>query len=408
MAIGESPPNRHGREGALETGISFTTRPDMTYRSPWMTAELESFRDSVRRFVDAEIVPHQERWKKQQHVDRALWNKGGDMGLLLADIPEAYGGSGGTFAHQCVVFEELGYAGDVSFGLHVHAIVAHYLLNQGTEEQRRKYLPRLASGEMVAAIAMSEPGAGSDLKGIRTTATKDGDGYLVNGSKTFISNGYLADLIVVVAKTEADAGAKGISLLLLETRDCAGFKVGRILDKIGQKGQDTCELFFDNARVPLENVLGGIEGKGFAQLMTELPYERTILGVAGVAAIERALRLTVEHARERKAFGQALIEMQNTRFVLAEVKTEATVARTFIDRCIQDTIEGRMDTVLASMAKYWISDLQCEVVDRCLQLFGGYGYMLEYPIAQMYADARVQRIYGGANEIMKEIIARSL
>ncbi|HEX7647306.1 MAG TPA: acyl-CoA dehydrogenase family protein [Noviherbaspirillum sp.] len=376
--------------------------------SPWMNPELESFRDAVRRFLEAEVVPHRERWNKQQHVDRELWNKGGEMGILLADIPEAYGGSGGTFAHQAIVFEELSYAGDTAFGLHVHAIVAHYLLNQGTEEQKRKYLPRLASGEMIAAIAMSEPGAGSDLKGVRTTALRDGDGYRINGSKIFISNGYLADLIGVVAKTEPDAGAKGISLMLLETRDAEGFRVGRILDKIGQKGQDTCELFFDNVRVPHDAVLGGVEGRGFAQLMNELPYERTILGVAGVASIERALRLTVEHTRERKAFGQPLIDMQNTRFVLAEVKTEATVARTFIDRCIVDMIEGRMDTVLASMAKYWISDLQCKLIDRCLQLFGGYGYMLEYPIAQMYADARVQRIYGGANEIMKEIISRSL
>jgi acyl-CoA dehydrogenase len=380
----------------------------MGYTSPWMNPELEGFRDAVRRFLEAEVVPHRERWNKQQHVDRELWRKGGEMGILLADIPEAYGGSGGTFAHQAIVFEELSRAGDTAFGLHVHAIVAHYLLNQGTEEQKRRYLPRLASGDMIAAIAMSEPGAGSDLKGVRTTALRDGDGYTINGSKTFISNGYLADLIVVVAKTEPDAGAKGISLMLVETHDCEGFRVGHILDKIGQKGQDTCELFFDNVRVPHDAVLGGVEGRGFAQLMNELPYERTILGVAGVAAIERALRLTIEHVRERKAFGQPLIEMQNTRFVLAEVKTEATVARTFIDRCIVDMIDGRMDTVLASMAKYWISDLQCKLIDQCLQLFGGYGYMLEYPIAQMYADARVQRIYGGANEIMKEIISRSL
>jgi acyl-CoA dehydrogenase len=380
----------------------------MGYTSPWMNPELEGFRDAVRRFLEAEVVPHRERWNKQQHVDRELWRKGGEMGILLADIPEAYGGSGGTFAHQAIVFEELSRAGDTAFGLHVHAIVAHYLLNQGTEEQKRRYLPRLASGDMIAAIAMSEPGAGSDLKGVRTTALRDGDGYTINGSKIFISNGYLADLIVVVVKTEPDAGAKGISLMLVETHDCEGFRVGRILDKIGQKGQDTCELFFDNVRVPHDAVLGGVEGRGFAQLMNELPYERTILGVAGVAAIERALRLTIEHVRERKAFGQPLIEMQNTRFVLAEVKTETTVARTFIDRCIVDMIDGRMDTVLASMAKYWISDLQCKLIDQCLQLFGGYGYMLEYPIAQMYADARVQRIYGGANEIMKEIISRSL
>lgn len=376
--------------------------------SPWSSPELEDLRDAVRRFAETEITPNQERWRKQQHVDRATWTKGGELGILLADVPEEYGGSGGNFAHMTVVFEELSYAGDMAFGLHVHAIVAHYILNQGTEAQKLKYLPKLASGEMVAAIAMSEPGAGSDLKGIRTTAVAGPDGYRLNGSKTFISNGFLADLIVVVAKTDPAAGAKGVSLMLLETKDNPGFRVGRILEKVGQKGQDTCELFFDNAHVALDNVLGGVEGKGFSQLMTELPYERTILGVAGVAVIERALKLTVDHTRERKAFGQALIEMQNTRFVLAEIKTEATIARIFIDRCVEDMIAGRMDTVMASMAKYWISDLQCKVVDQCVQLFGGYGYMLEYPIAQMYVDARVQRIYGGANEIMKEIIARSL
>ena len=374
----------------------------------WMNPELDSFRDAVRRFVASEIAPHGERWRAQQHVDRDLWNKAGAMGLLAADIPEEYGGSGGNFAHMAIVFEELGHAGDMAFGLHVHAIVAYYLLNQGTEEQKRRYLPQLASGAMIAAIAMSEPGAGSDLKGIRTSAVKGSDGYRINGSKTFISNGYLADLVLVVVKTDPAGGAKGISLMLLETRDNPGFRVGRILEKVGQKGQDTCELFFDDAHVAFDGVLGGEEGRGFVQLMTELPYERTIIGVAGVAAIERALALTVEHAKERKAFGQALIEMQNTRFVLAEIKTEATVARIFIDRCIEDMLAGRMDTVRASMAKYWISDLQCKVVDQCVQLFGGYGYMLEYPIAQMYVDARVQRIYGGANEIMKEIIARSL
>ncbi|WP_229483222.1 acyl-CoA dehydrogenase family protein [Massilia horti] len=380
----------------------------MELRSPWMTPELETFRDAVHRFVAHEVTPHQDRWRKQQHVDRDLWNKAGELGLLLADVPEEYGGSGGNFAHQAVVFEELAWSGDTAFGLHVHAIVAHYLLNQGTEEQKRKYLPRLASGEMVAAIAMSEPGAGSDLKSIRTSAVRGSGGYLLNGSKTFISNGYLADLILVVAKTDPRAGASGVSLMLLETHDNPGFRVGRILEKVGQKGQDTCELFFDDAHVPLENVLGGVEGQGFAQLMTELPYERTLVGLAAVACIERALQLTIEHTKTRKAFGQALIEMQNTRFVLAEIKTEATIARVFIDRCIEDVIAGRMDAVQASMAKYWISDLQCKVVDQCVQLFGGYGYMLEYPIAQMYVDARVQRIYGGANEIMKEIIARSL
>ena len=376
--------------------------------SPWMTPELESFRDAVRRFVGSEVAPHAERFRQQQHVDRALWDKGGEMGILLADIPEQYGGAGGSFAHQAIVFEELAYIGDMAFGIHVHAIVAHYILNQGTEAQKLKYLPLLASGAMIGAIAMSEPGAGSDLKGIRSTAVKTADGYRIDGSKTFISNGYLADLILVVVKTDPAAGARGVSLLLLETKNNPGFRVGRILEKVGQKGQDTCELFFDGAHAGLDSVLGGVEGQGFFQLMTELPYERTILGLSGVAAIERALALTIEHTKNRKAFGQALIDMQNTRFVLAEIKTEATIARVFIDRCVEDMLAGRMGTVRASMAKYWISDLQCKVIDQCVQLFGGYGYMLEYPIAQMYVDARVQRIYGGANEIMKEIIARSL
>jgi len=380
----------------------------MQIRSPWMTPELDTFRDAVRRFVAAEVTPHQQRWREQKHVDRALWRKAGGLGLLLADIPDDYGGAGGSFAHQAVVFEELALAGDTAFGLHVHAIAAHYLLRHGTEEQKYKYLPRLANGDTIAAIAMTEPGAGSDLKGIRTTATRTEEGYRLQGSKTFISNGYLADLVLVVARTDPAAGAQGISLLLLETRDNPGFSVGRILDKMGQQGQDTCELFFDDARVPLQNLLGGEEGRGFAQLMRELPYERTVVGVAGVACIERALRLTLDHARTRKAFGQRLIDMQNTRFVLAECKTEATVARVFIDRCIEDLAAGRMDMVQASMAKYWITDLQCKIVDQCLQLFGGYGYMLETPIARMYLDARVQRIYGGANEIMKEIIARAL
>jgi acyl-CoA dehydrogenase len=376
--------------------------------SPWMSPDLEFYRDTLRRFVDAEIAPHQERFAKQQHVDRELWTKAGALGVLCADIPEDYGGAGGSFAHMAALFEELGAAGDTSFGVHVHIIVAHYLLNHGTEEQKRKYLPQLASGAMIGAIAMSEPAAGSDLQGIRTNAAREGDGYVINGSKTFISNGYLADLIAVVARTDAAAGARGMSLLLVETRNVKGFRVGRILEKVGQKGQDTCELFFDSVRVPADAVLGGVEGRGFAQLMSELPYERTLVGIGAVSAIERALRLTVEYARERSAFGQKLIEMQNTRFKLAEIKTLAVVARTFIDRCIAQVLDGTLDTATASMAKWYLTDLQCKVVDECLQLFGGYGYMLEYPIARMYVDARVQPIYGGTNEIMKEIIARSL
>ncbi len=379
-----------------------------TYVSPWMSPDLDVYRDTLRRFVETEIVPNQERFSKQQHVDRALWSKAGELGVLCADIPEEYGGAGGNFAHMAALFDELAAAGDTSFGVHVHVIVAHYLLNHGTEDQKRKYLPQLASGAMVGAIAMSEPAAGSDLQGIRTRAVRKGDGYVLNGSKTFISNGYLADLIVVVAKTDAAAGARGISLLLVETRTVEGFRVGRILDKVGQKGQDTCELYFDDVSVPASAVLGGAEGKGFAQLMSELPYERTLVAIGAVAAIERALRLTLEYARERSAFGQKLIEMQNTRFKLAEIKTLAVVARTFVDRCIQQVMDGTLDTATASMAKWYLTDLQCKVVDECVQIFGGYGYMLEYPIARMYVDARVQPIYGGTNEIMKEIIARSL
>jgi acyl-CoA dehydrogenase len=379
-----------------------------TYVSPWMSPDLEVYRDTLRRFVETEIVPHEERFAKQQHVDRALWTRAGELGVLCADIPEDHGGADGNFAHMAALFEELGAAGDTSFGVHVHIIVAHYLLNHGTDEQKRKYLPPLASGAMIGAIAMSEPGAGSDLQGVRTRAVREGDGYVIDGSKIFISNGYLADLIVVVAKTDAAAGARGIALLLVETRKVQGFRVGRILEKIGQKGQDTCELFFDNVRVPTDAVLGGVEGKGFAQLMSELPYERTLVGIGAVAAIERALRLTLEYARERSAFGQKLIEMQNTRFKLAEIKTLAVVARTFVDRCIQQVMDGTLDTATASMAKWYLTDLQCKVVDECVQIFGGYGYMLEYPIARMYVDARVQPIYGGTNEIMKEIIARSL
>ena len=379
-----------------------------SYVSPWMSPDLEVYRDTLRRFVETEIAPHQERFAKQQHVDRELWTQAGALGVLCADIPEEYGGAGGDFAHMAALFDELAAAGDTSFGVHVHIIVAHYLLNHGTEEQKRRYLPLLASGAMIGAIAMSEPAAGSDLQGIRTRAVRDGDGYVINGSKIFISNGYLADLIVVVAKTDAAAGARGISLLLVETRNVEGFRVGRILDKVGQKGQDTCELFFDNVRVPAAAVLGGAEGKGFAQLMSELPYERTLVAIGAVAAIERALRLTLEYARERSAFGQKLIELQNVRFKLAEIKTYAVVARTFVDRCIVQVMDGTLDTATASMAKWYLTDLQCKVVDECVQIFGGYGYMLEYPIARMYVDARVQPIYGGTNEIMKEIIARSL
>lgn len=369
--------------------------------------ELRDFHDTARRFVKTEMAPNDARWAQQRHVDRAAWLKAGALGLLLADIPEAYGGAGGGFEHQVAVVEECAEC-DSAAGFLVHSIVAHYLLNQGTEEQRRAYLPRLASGEMIGAIAMTEPGTGSDLQSVRTRAVRDGNSWVLNGSKTFISNGSMADLIIVVARTGEREAGKGISLLLLETRGAEGFRVGQVLEKIGQKSQDTSELFFDDVRLPANAILSGEPGRGFAQLMTELPYERVLIGVTAVVAIERAVRLTVAYVREREAFGRKLMEFQNTRFVLAEAKTNAVVARSFIDRCVLDLAEGRIDASTASMAKWWTTELQCKVIDACLQLFGGYGYMAEYPIARMYADARVQRIYGGTTEIMKELIARSL
>jgi acyl-CoA dehydrogenase len=373
-----------------------------------MSDELAMFRDAVRKFVAAEFAPHEARWEAQQHVDRDAWRKAGAMGLLLPDIPEEYGGGGASFAHECVVLEEIQHANVASFGKSVHSIVAHYLLAFASEAQKRHWLPKMASGELIAAIAMSEPGAGSDLQGIRTRAVRDGDTYVINGSKTFITNGGMADLVCLVVKTDPAAGARGTSLVMVETAELAGFRRGRVLDKIGQKGNDTAELFFDDVRVPVENLLGGVEGRGFVQLMEQLPWERTIIAVLAVAAIELAVELTTQYVKERQAFGKPLIEFQNTRFKLAECKTTAHIARVFIDDCIARVINGTMDAATASMAKYWTTEMQCQVVDECLQLFGGYGYMKEYPIAKLYADSRVQKIYGGTNEIMKELIARSL
>ncbi len=378
------------------------------YRSPWMDDELEMFRDAARRFVENEILPKDAGWREQHLTDREIWNKAGEFGLLCTDIPEKYGGVGGDVRHEAVLVEELGRCGLTSFGHNVHSILAHYVLNYGSEEQKRDWLPRMASGELVGAIAMTEPGAGSDLQGVKTRALRDGDDYVLNGSKTFISNGFHAGLVGVVAKTDPGRGAKGISIIMVETKDLPGYRVGRVLEKIGQHGWDTAEMYFDDCRVPASSLLGPAEGQGFAQLMQDLPYERTFLALGGVAAMEYALELTVDYTRSRKAFGQSLLEMQNTRFKLAEVKTTAHVARVFIDDCIQRLREGKLDTVTASMAKLWITEMQCRVMDECLQLFGGYGYMKEYPISQLYVDSRVQRIYGGANEIMKEIIARSL
>ncbi len=378
------------------------------YRSAWMDDELEMFRDAARRFVENEIVPHDARWREQHHVDREIWNKAGEVGLLCTDIPAEYGGVGGDVRHEAVVAEEMNRRGITSLGHMVHSILAHYVLNYGSEAQKKNWLPRMASGELVGAIAMTEPGAGSDLQAVKTRAELQGDHYVLNGSKTFISNGLHAGLVGVVAKTDTTKGAKGISIIMVEPRDLPGYRAGRVLDKIGQNGWDTAEFFLDDCRVPADCLLGPAEGQGFVQLMRDLPYERTLMAVGGVAAMEYALSLTVDYTRSRKAFGQPLLEMQNTRFKLAEVKTLVNVARVYVDDCLQKLKDGKLDTVTASMAKLWVTDTQCRVMDECLQLFGGYGYMKEYPISQLYTDARVQRIYGGANEIMKEIVARSL
>ena len=332
----------------------------------------------------------------------------GPTGLLCTDIPTEWGGAGGDFRHEAVMYEEMSRRSLTGMNVSVHTIVAHYVLNHGTEEQKRRYLPRLVSGELVGAIAMTEPGTGSDLQAIRTRAEPKGEGWRINGSKTFISNGSLAGLVLVVAKTDPAQRAKGISILIVETRDCPGFRVGRVLDKIGLKAQDTSELFFDDVRVGPEQLLGGHEGQGFVQLMSDLPYERLIIGVMALAAMEGAYEATLAYVRERQAFGQPIAALQNTRFQLAQVATDIKVGRAFIDRCVEDLLAGRLDTATASMAKLWGSEAQGRAVDACLQLFGGYGYMNEYLIARMYADARVQRIYGGTNEIMREVIARAM
>ena len=377
-------------------------------RPRWMDDELEMFRDATRRFVEQEIVPNDDRWREQHHVDRSIWNKAGEVGLLCTDIPAEYGGVGGDVRHESVVAEEMGGHGITSFGHVVHSIVAHYVLNHGTEAQKHRWLPKMATGELVGAIAMTEPGAGSDLQAVKTRAERVGDEWVINGSKTFISNGLHAGLVGVVARTDPSKGSKGISIIMVETEGRKGYRVGRVLDKIGQNGWDTAEMFFDDCRVPADCLLGPVEGQGFVQLMRDLPYERALLALGGVAAMEYALRLTVDYARSRKLFGQTLLEMQNTRFKLAELKTQVHVSRLLIDDCIEKLCAGALDTATASMAKLFVTETQCRVVDECLQLFGGYGYTTEYPISKLYVDARVQRIYGGASEVMKEIVARSL
>ena len=378
------------------------------FRRSWSDEDLELYRDNVVRFIDTEMLPHDEEARKRGHVGHEIWRKAGALGLLCSDIPEQYGGGGGDFRHEAVFYEEMSRRGLTGMSTSVHAIVAHYFLNHGTEAQKQKYLPRMARGELVGAIAMTEPGAGSDLQGIRTRAQKDGEGYLINGSKTFITNGFLAGVVLVVVKTDPSQGAKGTSILIVETEGCKGYRVGRVLDKIGMKAQDTSELFFDDVRVPAEALLGGTEGQGFFQLMGDLPYERTIIGVTALATMEGAFQATLDYVRERKAFGKPIAEFQNTKFKLAEIATQIKVGRAFIDRCVEDLVAGKLDTATASMAKLWGSETQGRVVDECLQLFGGYGFMNEYMVARMYADARIQRIYGGTNEIMKEVISRAL
>jgi alkylation response protein AidB-like acyl-CoA dehydrogenase len=375
------------------------------------TPDHEAFRDSFRRFVEKEIAPHHAQWEEQGYVDRAVWSKAGENGFLCPTLPQEYGGSGADKLYSVVQMEELargGFSG-IGYGLHSE-IVAPYLLHYGTEEQKNNYLPRLARGEMVGAIAMSEPAAGSDLQGVKSTAIRQEDGsYLLNGSKTFITNGWHADLVIVVAKTNPQAGAKGTSLLLVE-RGMRGFETGKRLKKLGLKAQDTSELFFDNVPVPAGQLLGGpaFENKGFICLMEQLPWERLQIAVTAVAAAQAAIDWTLDYVKQRKVFGQPVASYQNTRYTLAELQTEVQVARVFVDKCLELVCRDQLDTATASMAKYWTTDLQCKVMDECVQLHGGYGYMWEYPITRAYADARVQRIYGGTNEIMKEVITRAM
>jgi alkylation response protein AidB-like acyl-CoA dehydrogenase len=369
--------------------------------------EHEMFRDAARRFIEGEIVPHHARWEEQGHVDRDVWNKAGASGLLCTSMPEQYGGAGVDILYSAVYMEEQARVGATGVGFFLHSeIVAPYILHHGSDYLKSTYLPRMATGEMVGAIAMTEPGAGSDLQGIKTTAVRDGDDYILNGSKTFITNGWLSDLVIVVAKTDPAAGSKGISLFVVDTT-MPGFSKGKRLHKMGMSAQDTSELFFDNVRVPARNLLGE-EGRGFYYLMKELPWERLQIAVTGIAAAQAALDWTIAYTKERKAFGKSIGDFQTVAHKLAEMKTEISVGQVFVDRCLELMAAGKLDAETASMAKYNISDLQFSVMDRCVQLFGGYGYMHEYPIARAWADARVQRIYGGTNEIMKELISRTL
>ena len=376
------------------------------HRHAWMDEDIEAFRDQVRRYIAGELSPHLDAWRRQGFIPREVWRGFGAMGFLLPEMAEAYGGSGASLAYQLVVQDEMAKA-EVPATTGVHSIVTHYISDYGTEEQKTRWLPRLVSGEMLAAVAMTEPGCGSDLKAISTKARLEGDHYVIDGAKTFITNGSTCSLLVLVARTGAP-GSRGLSLIVLETENLAGFRIGRRLEKLGGHASDTCELFFDGVRVPADQVLGGAEGQAFAQLMGQLPYERLLLAVPAAAVIERALELTVEYTQQRKAFGQTVFDFQNTRFKLAEVATTAHIVRTFVNDCIQRLLDGTLDDEAAYMAKWWCTEQQCRVTDECLQLFGGYGYMTDYTIARLYADSRVQKIYGGTNEVMKDLIARKL
>ena len=376
------------------------------HRHAWMDEEVEAFRDQARRYIAREMVPHLDGWRRQGFIPREVWRPFAELGLLLPELPQEYGGAGANLAYQLVVQDELARA-EVPANSAVHSIATHYILDYGTEVQKQRWLPRLASGELLAGIALTEPGCGSDLKALRTKASRDGDHYVIDGAKTFITNGFTANLLVVAVRT-GDAGSAGVSLVVLETEDLAGFRVGRRLEKLGQHASDTAELFFDGVRIPCDQLLGTQEGQGFKQLMSQLPYERLMLAVPAAAVIERAVELTVDYTRQRKAFGQTVFDFQNTRFKLAECATLAHVVRSFVNDCVQRLLDGTLDDEAAYMAKWWCTEQQCKVTDECLQLFGGYGYMAEYPIARLYADSRIQRIYGGTNEIMKDLIARKL